>query len=62
MKWLVQEICGWLKPQFCLSWTCKGHLIQKGLFKIFICTKNGQKCFCTSALAYIRGQIKKKVV
>ena len=30
----------------------KGQLISKGLFKVFICTKNEQKYFCISALAY----------
>ena len=29
----------------------KGQLISKGLFIVFICTKNEQKYFCVSALA-----------
>ena len=32
--------------------TCKGQLISRGLFKVFICTKNERKYFCISVLAY----------
>jgi hypothetical protein len=39
----------------------KGQLIWKGLYKVFICTKNEQKYFCISALAYKKGPIKKVV-
>ena len=38
----------------------KGHLISKGLFKVFICTKNERKYFCISALAYIHKEVKSK--
>ena len=34
---------------------CKGQLISKGLYKIFICTKKWTKiflCFCISVIAY----------
>ena len=36
----------------CALFFAKGQLISKGLFKGFICTKNEQKYFCISALAY----------
>ena len=32
--------------------TAKGQLISKGLFKVYICTKNERKYFCIPALAY----------
>ena len=37
-------------PDSVLTNFCKGQLISKGLFKVFICTKNERKYFCISAL------------
>ena len=38
---------------------CKGQLISKANFEVFIWTKNERKYFCISALASKMGKIKK---
>jgi hypothetical protein len=39
-----------MDESFILKPTSKGQLISKGLFAVFVCTKNKRKYFCISDL------------